>query len=682
MCGIAGLFDARARADLGRLAHMSRLMRHRGPDDEGLVRIDAGTGDWRASGGPDTPRDAYASPHAWAPGRSSGGPVDAPWHVALLHRRLAIVDLSPGGHQPMCAHHGRHWLTYNGEIYNWIELRDELRTLGHEFATTSDTEVILAAYRQWGEGCLSHFNGMFALALWDQDRRVLFCARDRLGVKPFYYQYDGTRFAFASEPKALVLTQDTRPAPRTAAIRDLLALDWVDHGAHTFFEGLMQLPPAHLLRVGEGGLAIQRWWGLDAHAFAGGSRDEHVARYAELFTDSVRLRLRADVEVGSCLSGGLDSSAVVTTAGRLENRGLHAFSCAYDEGPAFDERPHIRAAVESSGAKSHLTIPNGDDFWDVFDTLARSQDEPTAGPGVYSQWKVMELAHATGLKVLLDGQGGDETLAGYFRYLPSRLRDLARTGDFAGFARLWGPVAGKLGAPTALLHTFEPWLPAALVGELRGRFGQGKDRVLSHALRGLPTDVPGWPRVERSEVWRHLAFDTLVRQLPSLLRYEDRNSMAFSIETRLPFLDYRLLEFAFALPDDEKLEGATTKAILRRALGDRVPPSVLARRDKMGFETPTDLWFRSRFAAEARRRLARPGPFQDWVDGEFVREQLEEYLVGGRAIGLQVWRWLGLEAWSRAFVAVDPRVGERAVPASARAGPHGSRVEFDAGRLA
>lgn len=678
MCGIAGIFDRHARADLGRISRISRLMRHRGPDDEGLVLIDASTGDWRTHGGPDTPREAFRSEYAYAPGRSSGGASsDAAWHVALLHRRLAIVDLSPGGHQPMSAHYGRFWLTFNGEVYNWIELREELRGMGHEFATTSDSEVILAAYRQWGEGCLSHFNGMFALAIWDGDRRVLFCARDRLGVKPFYYQYDGSRFAFASEPRALVLTQEQRIRPRMGAIRDLLALDWVDHGAQTFFEGLLQLPPAHSLTVSEGGMAIRRWWGLDERDFASGTSAEFAARYAELFTDSVKLRLRADVEVGACLSGGLDSSAVVTTAGRLENRGLHAFSCAYDEGPAFDERPHIRAAVESSGATSHLTIPNGDDFWDVFERLAMGQDEPTAGPGVYSQWKVMQLAHEKGMKVLLDGQGGDETLAGYFRYLPSRLRDLARAGDFAGFAKLWGPVSDKLGFSTALLHTFEPWLPAALVAELRGRFGQGKDRALSATLRRVASDVPGWPRAERSDVWRHLAFDTLIRQLPSLLRYEDRNSMAFSIETRLPFLDYRLVEFAFSLPDTEKLDGARTKAILRRALGDRVPPGVLARRDKMGFETPTDLWLRGRWPDEARRRLARPGPFQEWVDGAFVREELEEYLVGGRAIGLQVWRWLSLEAWSQAFLAVDPRLVERDDDFSPHAGQHRSWVESE-----
>ena len=359
---------------------------------------------------------------------------------------------------------------------------------------------------------------------------------------------------------------------------------------------------------------------------------------------------------------------VITTAGNLARRGLHAFSCAYDDGPAFDERAFMKAAADAAGATLHLTVPDGRDFWDVFDAMALSQDEPTAGPGVYSQWKVMELAHATGLKVLLDGQGGDETLAGYFRYLPSRLRDFARTGQWLACARLWGPTAARIGGPTTVLHTVEPWLPAPLVASLRRTFGQGKGRVLAPGLARRPVDVPEWPRAERSELWRHLAFDTFVRQLPGLLRYEDRNSMAFSIETRLPFLDYRLVEFAFALPDAAKLEGATTKAIARRALADRVPPSVLARRDKMGFETPTDPWIRDRWPDEVRRRLSRPGPFQEWVNGRALREELEASLAGRRAIGLQVWRWLSLEAWSRRFVAVDPRVDAPGDPSVAVAG--------------
>jgi asparagine synthase (glutamine-hydrolysing) len=282
----------------------------------------------------------------------------------------------------------------------------------------------------------------------------------------------------------------------------------------------------------------------------------------------------------------------------------------------------------------------------------------------------MKLAGETHMKVLLDGQGGDETLAGYFRYLPTRLRDLVSAGNWAAFAGLWGRVSDRLGLATTLLHTFEPWLPPPLVQVLRRRWGQGKDRVLSSGLKKLGAPPPAVPHAERTHLWSQLAFDTTVRQLPSLLRYEDRSSMAFGIETRLPFLDYRLVEFAFSLPDTERLDGATTKAIARRALGDRVPKTVLDRRDKMGFETPSDLWLRGRYAGELKRRLARKGPFQDWVDADEVASAVEDYVAGRRDIGLQVWRWLSLEAWSQHYIARDPRVLERPADPSRSAGRH------------
>ncbi len=670
MCGIAGLYASQGRADLGRLHHMGQQLRHRGPDDEGMVLIDPRAGQSFTHGGADTPADVFASGLPYAPGRGRGDQTQALYGLGLVHRRLAIVDLKASGHQPMSDAEGRHWIVFNGEVYNHIELREELSAMGHRFVSTSDTEVLLAAYKQWGADCLQRFNGMFALAIWDADAKRLFCARDRLGVKPFYYQFDGQNLAFSSEPKALVLTQPHRLSAHLPAIRDLLALDWVDHGSRTFFEGLWQLPAGHFLTMSADGLAVKRWWALDEKRYASGAPADFAAEYAALFTDSVQLRLRADVEVGTCLSGGLDSTAVITTASKLANRSLHAFSAAYDEGPAFDERPYIRAAVEASGATSHIVVPDGSDFWKVFDGLALTQDEPTAGPGVYSQWKVMQLAHAKGLKVLLDGQGGDETLAGYFRYLPTRLRDHVRNGEWGAFVSLWGSVSDRLGFATTLLHTFEPWLPTALVHALRSQYGQGKDRVLGSALRGVAPEAPKQPRGSRSALWHQLEFDTLHRQLPSLLRYEDRNSMAFAIETRLPFLDYRLVEYAFSLPDSQKLDGVTTKAILRRALGDRVPKSVLDRRDKMGFETPTDLWLRGRYAGEVRKRLSRSGPFQDWVDGKVVASELDEYLAGRRNIGLQIWRWLALESWSQRFIAKDARVTERSVADSPNAGRH------------
>jgi asparagine synthase (glutamine-hydrolysing) len=397
MCGIAGLYDRHGRADLGRLQAMSHLMRQRGPDDEGLVLLDPVGGQSFTHGGADTPADVFRSGLPWAPGVARGDQATARYGAALAHRRLSIVDLKPTGHQPMCDPQGRCWIVFNGEVYNHVELRAELERNGVRFTGSSDTEVMLAAYRAWGEGCVERFNGMFAFAIWDADRRRLFCARDRMGVKPFYYQYDGSRFAFASEARALVLTQDWRIQPHLPAVRDLLALDWVDHESQTFFDGLRQLPAGHWLSVGEDGFRMERWWGLDPEARASGTPAALAHEFSELFTDSVRLRLRADVEVGSCLSGGLDSSAVLTTAARLAGpgqKGLHAFTCAYDEGPAFDERPYARAAAEASGATSHVVVPDGSDLWSVFDTLADQQGEPTAGPGVYSQWQVMKLAHA------------------------------------------------------------------------------------------------------------------------------------------------------------------------------------------------------------------------------------------------------------------------------------------------
>ncbi len=675
MCGIAGLLHSDDRVDLGRLHHMSRLLRHRGPDDEGMVLIDPAAGAALPLGGPDTPRAVYASPHRYAPGAQPPDPHAAAFRVGLAHRRLSIVDLSPAGHQPMCDEEGRCWITYNGEVYNHLELRQELAALGARFRSTSDTEVILAGYLRWGPDCLERMNGMFAFAIWDGRRRELFCARDRFGVKPFYYQWDGRSFAFASEPGALALTQPRRIVPRLAAVRDLVALDWVDHDAQTFFSGLMQLPAGHTLTVGEKGLAIRRWWTLEPSRYATGTPADWTREFTDRFDDAVRLRLRADVEVGACLSGGLDSSALVTTAAPMLERPLRAFTVAYDEGPAYDERPFVRATVAASRAVSDIVVPDGSDFWDTFDRLAERQDEPTAGPGLYSQWHVMSLAHRCGLKVLLDGQGGDETPARYWRYLPLRLRDLLCEGRLGEFASLFGPVAGRLSGSTTLALTIEPWLPSGLVTPLRRRYGQGKDRVLTAALRGLPTVAPRPPSDFPTAVTRQQAFDTLQRLLPSLLRYEDRNSMAFSIETRLPFLDYRLVEFVFSLPDDQRLDGATTKAILRRALKDRLPPEVLGRRDKMGFETPTDVWLRSRYSGEVRRRLLTDGPLHDWLEPGVIASELEDYLAGRRDIGLQIWRWLSLESWARRFVAADPRVTARPPEAQTHPGLHKSYTQ-------
>ncbi len=387
MCAIAGLYDVAGRAvDPSVLERMVRLQAHRGPDGEGYVLLDArGREQPVALKGRLT--DALgASPHRYT--------------IALGHRRLAIVDLSPLGHQPMATEDGRCWVTYNGEIYNYVELREELRGKGHRFRSASDTEVLLAAYREWGEACVTRFNGMFAFAIWDGDRRRLFCARDRLGVKPFYYAWDGVRFAFASEIKGLLPVIE-RPSPNQRAVFDYLEGACLDHSEDTFFEGIRQLPPAHTLTV-ETQVTVRRYWDFPAPGSSGLSMQDAAERFRHLFRDAVRLRLRSDVPIGTCLSGGLDSSSIVCVANdlmfvehtvprELIGERQKTFSSCFED-PAYDERQFIRSVVEQTGAEAHYTFPDPKELAESVSQLVWRQDEPFGSTSIFAQWNVMRLA--------------------------------------------------------------------------------------------------------------------------------------------------------------------------------------------------------------------------------------------------------------------------------------------------
>jgi asparagine synthase (glutamine-hydrolysing) len=666
MCGIAGLLRLDASAAPVRpdeLRAMGDRMPWRGPDDEGFLHHGLG-GALRLFGGAATTADTFDAGLPYSPSRDVPA-GDLAGGFGFAFRRLAILDLSPAGHQPMCDPSGRFWIVFNGEIYNYLELRAELAALGATFRTGSDTEVLLAAWAAWGEAMLPKLNGMWGFAIWDAKERTLFAARDRFGVKPFHYRVAAGRLAFASELKPIVL--DGARVPRAQAIYDLLALDWVDHTPETFFEGVFQLPAGHCLTAREGApgapgtVTTRRWWNLDPARRERLSSTEAIERFRALFDDAVRLRLRADVPVGTCLSGGLDSTSIVIAAGAMLPHAMRTFSVSYDEGQAFDERPFIDVAARAAGATQDVVVPDGTDFWSVLDELVWHQEEPTAGPGLYSQWHVMKRAGrggGAGMKVLLDGQGGDELLAGYHRYYFPYLRDLLARGETAAFGRtFWGVAAGQgLGFAQTLAKVARPALPPGLFESARRTFGQGKDRVLGEALAPFRADEPRPPGRFRSALSDQLAWDMTVRFLPSLLRYEDRNSMAFSIETRLPFLDYRLAEFVFALEREERIEGVTTKAILRRAMAGRVPPAVLARRDKKGYETPTDLWLRGREAGRLRDLLLAPdAASRPYLDRAALARELEDYLAGRRAIGLQVWRWIHLELWLRQFVSANGR---------------------------
>ena len=652
MCAIAGLYQVSGQAvDPAVLERMVLVQAHRGPDGEGYVFLDAAG---RAA--PVAVRERPAASTGIGPHRHA---------IGLGHRRLAIIDLSSLGHQPMATEDGRCWVVYNGEIYNHVELRDELRGKGHQFRSTSDTEVLLAAYREWGEACVTRFNGMFAFALWDGDRRRLFCARDRMGIKPFYYSWDGTRFAFASEIKGL-LAAGIRPVPNQHAVFDYLEGAYLDHSDGTFFEGIHQLPPAHVLTV-DTDVTVRRYWDLPAAGGSPLSMEEAAGRFRELFRDSVRLRLRSDVPIGTCLSGGLDSSSIVCVANNLMfgeqavprelvGQRQKTFSSCFED-PAYDERRFIQPVLDRTGAEAHYTFPDPKELAATVSQLVWQQDEPFGSTSIFAQWNVMRLASQCGVKVLLDGQGADELLAGYHGFFGAHFADLTaarRWGvlaqELACYRRLHGPLPKHVYATLA-----RAFLPSRLVRLVRSRMTGSVDWIAVDFRRqwGPITTLPGF-QGSRLHAMQHQLLTS--NGLRALLHYEDRNSMAFGVETRLPFLDYRLVEFLYGLGPELKIQRGWTKAVLRQAMDGALPEAVRRRSDKMGFVTPEDTWFRTSLREMARDILSDSRTrARGYVNVDEAVREFDAHVAGRKNLTFTIWRWLNLELWCRRFI--DQPVG-------------------------
>ena len=574
-------------------------------------------------------------------------------HVGLASRRLSILDLSEAGRQPLANEDSSAWIVFNGAVYNYRELRPELERAGHRFRSQTDTEVVLHAYEEWGSGCLDRFNGMFAFAVWDAERGRLFCARDRLGVKPFYYtQRDGT-LLFASEPKALLAALDSAPSPDEQAIADFIALDYVDAGARSFFDGIQQLVAGHSMLVDAGGVSVRRWWDMTPHPPEEPriTADDAVDEFRTLFDDAVRLRLRSDVPVGSCLSGGLDSSAVVCTVNEFLERSREAksvgetqktFSATFP-GEPFDETMYIDAVGAAARVEQHRVAVDGHDLLGAAREMLRAQDEPVGSTSIVAQWHVMRIAQAGDVTVLLDGQGGDELLGGYHAFVGFRIADLLRAGQPAAAARELRAYHRRQAhswvrsARLALV----PHIPQRARTRLR-RLDKRSGAVLSPKLRGLAAEArsapPGFGKLEaeRYHVYHH--------GLPALLRYEDRNSMAFSLEARLPFLDYRLVELSFRLDPSALIASGATKTLLRRALADRLPALVRDRQDKIGFITPQARWLREA-RADVMRAVERRDFGGGYLNREGVRGLVSRLERGERGIDFALWRCLCLDLW-------------------------------------
>jgi asparagine synthase (glutamine-hydrolysing) len=613
MCGIFGVVDAAPTLDIDLLVRGTRALEHRGPDAEGFLL--AHTRDGRTATAFSLQGERHASPP-----RPEGA-----FDIGFGFRRLAIIDTSNRGNQPMSTMSGDSWIVFNGEIYNYVELRSELQSLGHTFRTGTDTEVLLVAYSAWGQAFVERLIGMWAFALWDPSRRELICSRDRFGIKPFYYTVTPRGLRFASEIKALLEDSDVRRSVCTPRMVDFLVTGRINHTAQTLFDGVLQLPPATIavwdLTDVRRPPEIGPYWALDPSASLRGRTDAaYAAETHDRMAESIRLHLRSDVPVGTCLSGGIDSSAIVglvnktlvaggLTAAQLGDRQRTFSSCSDD--PRFDERTFSHAVVEKTGAEENLIFPSADGLVSDLPDLIWHQDEPFGSTSMYAQWCVFRRAAERGVKVMLDGQGGDELFAGYQGYdrflflslvqhghLIRALREgyAASSGDLLGGARWFAATAATIwgkGIRTSIRRMLRRpgAAPAAWFDA---------DALAEHHV------VESWKERSFPDVFQERLYRELRDGLPGLLRYEDRDSMAFSIEARVPFLDHRLVEFAFALPPDQKIRDGVTKYVLREAMRAELPDVVRNRRDKMGFVTPESTWFRTHLAARARDVLADP----------------------------------------------------------------------------
>ncbi|HSN28829.1 MAG TPA: asparagine synthase (glutamine-hydrolyzing) [Kofleriaceae bacterium] len=557
MCGIAGVFgryDARRADQL--VARMLRAVAHRGPDGEGQFSA-----------------------------------TDGEWNLGLGHRRLAIIDLSPAAVQPMIDRERELSITYNGELYNYVELRDELRGLGHEFHTSSDTEVLLNAYAEWGHDCLRRFNGMWAFALWDGKRRELFAARDRLGVKPLYYTRTVAGWIFASEIKALFATGEVTPRMRPLAVEAYLSHGLCSFDDETFFEGIRQVPPGTYVEwSSRAPMRIHRFWDLE-RTVTGSAPDASELRH--LFEDAVRLRLRADVPVAVSLSGGIDSGAIACAMAAERARHptampLSTFTISYP-GMAFDESEWAKDVAAPLGGTTTMIGAFADRDADISSDIREvieACDEPVHSPSVYNVLSLMRAVHAAGIKVILGGQGADELFWGYpwcyaysIAHWLTHGQPLRAARELAAVLRDGNSTPLTVASYLAYQSFFTP------------RYWRGVRRAARFRSRQLADAAdPAYARMKYGLLPVHELHrrEVLSTNLQPLLRYEDRLSMRFSVEARLPFCDYRVAELAHRCRPQDLLHDGWSKFILRDAMRGMVPDEVLWRREKRGFAAPVE----------------------------------------------------------------------------------------------
>lgn len=637
MCGIAGIIAGRGRRiDTSELGRLSGALAHRGPDDQGAAA-------WSPEKGLTEAPDSL---------RIEPGAI-----VGLAHRRLSIIDTGSGGHQPMATDDGRCVLITNGEIYNYRELRRELEAEGLSFHSNSDTEVMLLALRRWGvANALRRFIGMFAFAYVDTIAGTVTLGRDPFGIKPLLWTLRNGDLAFASEPGALLELSGLSRVADPQSVFDFLRFGLSDHGEATMFRGIHHLPPATYAVIPLGDPKApepQTYWRPSMEQTRDISFDEAAGELRRLFLESVGLHLRADVPVGAALSGGIDSSAVVAAVRASGGPGqvLETFSYIAP-GSAHNEADWIDLASRSVGARNHTVEASAENLTRDVDHLIRTQGEPFGSTSIYAQNQVYRLVRETGIKVTLDGQGADEVLGGYLPFLAARLASQLRAGNLCSAARYLFETRDITGTFGQLARAARFILPLELQAAARRVIGEELVPVWLNAAwfdkRDVKARAPQRPRKGRV-LMGELSESLTSRVLPALLRYQDRNSMAYSVESRVPFLTTPLIDFIYGLPEDYLINRrGETKSVFRAAMRGIVPDAILGRRDKIGFVTPQDDWLRG--ASDWVTQLLQ-GPAQEVfaINPHVVKAGFESHIGKGSSLPPHIWRVANLVRWADMF---------------------------------
>lgn len=613
MCGIAGIIQSAPDLQPPQLESMVKALQHRAPDGKGYWHNDSAT-------------------------------------ALLGHGRLAIIDCSAKAAQPM--HYlQRYSIIHNGEIYNYIELREQLEKQGYVFETRSDTEVIIAAYDYWEDECVEHFDGMFAFAIWDEKEKELFAARDRFGEKPFFYHFNGQQFVFASEMKAIWAAGVER-IPNLKMLFNFITIGYVDNPSRpeeTFFENILRLPPASRLYYTpfNNELIIEKYWDLDPHIQQKGITDEQaLEQFSELLDTSVKRRMRSDVRIGTSLSGGLDSSSIAAVIHAIhdQNMPFAAFTAIF---PGFekDELVYSRQVAEQFDLNQYTVTVSEQDLLNDWEKLCYYQEEPVGSASVYAQYKVFELAKNHNVKVLLDGQGADEILAGYHKYYKWYWQELFQKRKLTRSHELSAAKDLGIGESFGFRNMIAALFPdlASVVLEKRYLVQALKQEDLHKDFVRLQSKEAYYSAPDVNGLNSRLYFNTCIHGLEELLRYADRNSMAHGTEVRLPFLNHKLVEFIFSLPSNFKIRNGWTKWLLRTAMEKKLPASIAWRRDKTGFEPPQKTWMQQKGMQEkiqqARETLVR----EKILDSTVLHKQIRA--ASSHEANNYDWRYLSAAAY-------------------------------------